>query len=285
MARTIQQIKKMITDDFMSNPVIQEKYGLTGKEDFENVFSQVSVENILFGIVASAIYVLESLFDTFRSEVDEKIADAVIASVPWYHKAALQFQYGDTLSLDEKTQQYVYVNVDTSKQVVKYAACRDMDGYVYILVAGETNGHPAKLNDEVLQSFRAYINQLKPAGVSTEVYSYDPDEIMIDMAVQYNPLTLNTDGSMISDSSVFPVEDAISKYLAEIRYGGVFNKTHLVDAVQRADGVKDVVLRGVNVKSSNLDSFTEVAGNNYQSQGGSFIPVDLRNTISYELQV
>lgn len=285
MARTIQQIKKMITGDFMSNPVIQEKYGLTGKEDFENAFSQVSVENILFGIVASAIYILESLFDVLRKEVDEKIADAIIASVPWYHKIALQFQYGDSLTLDEYTQRYVYENIDTSKQVVRYASCRDEGGYVYILVAGEKDGLPAKLDDNVMVSFRAYINQLKPAGIVTEIYSYDPDKIIIDMAIEYNPLILNPDGSQIDDLNKFPVEDAIVSYLGEIRYGGVFNKTHLVDAVQKVSGVTDIILRGVKVKSSNIEDFIDVAGNNYQSQGGSFIPVDMRRNISYEVQI
>ena len=65
MARSVQQIKKSMTDRFMAEPVIKEKYGLNEGESFDNTFSKVSVESVIFGIVASAIYVLESLFELY----------------------------------------------------------------------------------------------------------------------------------------------------------------------------------------------------------------------------
>ena len=106
-----------MTQQFMADATIQELYGFSVGAVFEDTFSAVSLESIWFSIVASAIYVLESLFDAFRADVDAKIAGAVVASIPWYHKICLEFQYGDSLVYDEETQGFVYPVIDTTKQL------------------------------------------------------------------------------------------------------------------------------------------------------------------------
>ena len=286
MARTIKQIKKSMTDQFMADPVLREKYGLTAEDTFDGSFSAVSFESILFGIVAAAIYTLEAIFDAFRREIDTKIADSVVASIPWYHKICLEYQHGDNLVLNEATSEYVYELIDDSKKLVKFAACRDRGGGVYILVAKEgADGYPEALSNDVLTAFREYINRRKPAGVITDVYSYNPDDITLSIRVQYNPILLNSDGSLITDPSVFPVEDAVNNYLASILYGGTFNRNKLIDAVQSVEGVQDLILGEVSAKASDAQSFSVVDGNNYTSVGGSFRSANLRNTISYVLEI
>ena len=286
MARTIKQIKKSMTDQFMADPVLREKYGLTAEDTFDGSFSAVSFESILFGIVAAAIYTLEAIFDAFRREIDTKIAGSVVASIPWYHKICLEYQHGDNLVLNESTSEYVYELIDDSKKLVKFAACRDRGGGVYILVAKEgADGYPEALSNDVLTAFREYVNRRKPAGVITDVYSYNPDDITLSIRVQYNPILLNSDGSLITDPSVFPVEDAVNNYLASILYGGTFNRNKLIDAVQSVEGVQDLILGEVSAKASGAQSYSVVEGNNYTSVGGSFRSANLRNTISYVLEI
>ena len=286
MARTIKQIKKSMTDQFMADPVLREKYGLTAEDTFDGSFSAVSFESILFGIVAAAIYTLEAIFDAFRREIDTKIADSVVASIPWYHKICLEYQHGDNLVLNEATSEYVYELIDDSKKLVKFAACRDRGGGVYILVAKMgADGYPEALSNDVLTAFREYVNRRKPAGVITDVYSYNPDNITLSIRVQYNPILLNSDGSLIADPFVFPVEDAVNNYLASILYGGTFNRNKLIDAVQSVEGVQDLILGEVAAKAADSQSYTVVEGNNYTSIGGSFRSANLRNTISYVLEI
>ena len=286
MARTIKQIKKSMTDQFMSDPVLREKYGLTAEDTFDRSFSAVSFESILFGIVAAAIYTLEAIFDAFRREIDTKIADSVVASIPWYHKICLEYQHGDNLVLNEATSEYVYELIDDSKKLVKFAACRDRGGGVYILVAKMgADGYPEALSNDVLTAFKEYINRRKPAGVITDVYSYNPDDITLSIRIQYNPILLNSDGSLIADPSVFPVEDAVNNYLASVIYGGTFNRNKLIDAVQSVEGVQDLILGEVSAKASDAQSYSLVEGNNYTSVGGSFRSANLRNTISYVLEI
>ena len=286
MARTIKQIKKSMTDEFMASADIREKYGLSQSDTFDAAFSTVSFESILFGIIATAVYALEALFDLFRADVDKKISSAVLSSIPWYHKICLEYQHGDALVLDEKTMQFIYPTDSPEKQQVKFAACRDKGGYVYILVAKDDGtGRPAMLSEDVLMPFKEYINCRKPAGVPTEIYSYDPDVIEVSLTVQYDPLVISADGSLISNPTIFPVETAVTEYLHRVEYGGALNKTRLVDAVQNVAGVKDVILNQVRSRAATGKSLDVVNTNNYESVGGAFQPENLRNTISYVLQI
>lgn len=286
MARTIRQIKGAMTQQFMADSTIIERYGFEAGASFDDTFSAVSLESIWFSIVAAAIYVLETLFDAFKADVDAKIAEAVVASIPWYHKISLEFQYGDSLVFDEKTQGFVYPVIDTAKQIVKYAACRDLGGMVYVLASKDNgSGAPTALSADELTAFSSYLHERKPAGVLLQAASYDPDEVQVVMTVQYNPQVLSPDGQLIAEPGVYPVEDAINTYLAKIVYGGALNKTKLIDAVQAAAGVVDVVLTSVAVKTAAEAEFTPVVGNNYTSVGGSFVSDNLRSGISYVLSL
>lgn len=285
MARTIEQIKRQMTDRFIADPVIREKYGLTGSITFEEAFSRVSIESIIFFVVASAIYIVESIFDRHSSDVDKKIAGAVLASLPWYHKTALAYQHGDELVWDEATQSYGYAVVSESRRPIRYAACRDMGGGIRILVSGaDESGRPKKVSDDILTALKHYINRSKPAGVMVDVYSLDPDAIELKISVQYNPLILSSDGSLIKAPAVFPVEKAVQDYLRDILYGGTFNKTKLVDSIQNAEGVVDVVLTDAKATLSSGEVIV-IEGNNYTAKGGSFEAKRLKEGISYVLSL
>ena len=275
-----------MTMQFMADPTIIERYGFPAGASFDETFSAVSLESIWFSIVAAAIYVLETLFDAFKEDVDAKIAQAAVASIPWYHKISLEFQYGDALVFDEQTQQFVYPEVDESKQIVKFAACRDLGGMVYVLASKDNgSGSPAALSSAELSAFDAYLRERKPAGVLLQTDSFSPDLVRVVMAVQYDPQVITSEGELIADPTVYPVEEAINSYLNGIVYGGALNKTKLVDAVQGAAGVIDVSLTSVSVKTAAGDEYSPVSGNNYVSVGGSFVSNNLRNSISYVLSL
>ena len=279
MARSISEIKRTMTDAFMQDEAIREAYGLSqDKTRFADCFSAVSLENLLFYIVAACHYVLESIFEKFTQDVEQKISRAVVASIPWYFDKAKAFQYGDALVLNPRTFGYEYAKVDTSKQLVKYVAVRDRGASIEMLVSAGPNGKPIPLSDEVLTAFKHYINAIKISGVVINVRTRKADELTIAVKVVVDPLKINRQGVDIASSEKV-VEHAIENYLADIVYGGTFNKTKLVDAIQRVDGVVDVVLGTCKYKAG--DDFKEIAGNNYTAVGGSFIAVGLDKTIEY----
>lgn len=247
MARTVSEIKKTMTDAFMADATIREKYGLKEGSTWNGSFSSVSLENIIFFIVAACCHVLESIFELYIKDVDEKISMAVVASVPWYYKMAKAFQYGDQLVLNETTQQYGYAIIDESKQVVKYAAVRDRGTSVQILVSGDKNGMPVALSNDVLTVFKQYMNRVKVAGVILGITSKRGDYLSIEANISVDPLVIDEEGYRLSDGTK-PVESAIEEHLKNIKYGGTFNKTKLVNAILAVDGVEDVELTSVRDK-------------------------------------
>ena len=96
MARTIAEIKKEMTDAYMSNSIIRDLYGITGDADFDSVFSPVSIESTLFYIFAATAHVIEQMFDQFKSDVEERIdaniipTDGIIA-VRWLSSMVIRW--------------------------------------------------------------------------------------------------------------------------------------------------------------------------------------------------
>lgn len=283
MARSVAEIKKTMTDAFMADATIREKYGLSVNDTFSSKFSSVSIENILFFIVAACCHVLEMIFDQHKRDVEDKIALAVVASVPWYYKMALAFQYGDSLVLNDRTWQYEYASIDESKQVIKYAAVRDKGTSVQILVSGDQGGSPVALSNDVLTVFKQYMNRVKVAGVILNITSKESDNVTVMATITIDPLVLNENGELLSDGSK-PVEEAITSYLKHIIYGGTFNKTRLVDVIQAVEGVVDVELEECKYKPANSSEWMVLSGNNYTGNSGSYIPVDLENSLTYVVQ-
>ena len=283
MARTVAEIKKTMTDAFMADATIREKYGLKEGSTWNGSFSSVSLENIIFFIVAACCHVLESIFELYIKDVDEKISMAVVASVPWYYKMAKAFQYGDSLVLNEDTQQYGYATIDEGKQVVKYAAVRDRGTSVQILVSGEKDGKPVALSNSVLTVFKEYMNRVKVAGVVLSIRSKNADKMVIMAKVYVDSLVINSDGTLISDGSK-PVEEAINAYLANIVYGGTFNKTKLTNAILGVEGVSDVEIGECSYMEDGGTEYTVIKGNNYTALGGCFVSEGLSNSLSYVVQ-
>lgn len=280
MARTVSEIKKTMTDAFMADANIREKYGLKEGDTWNRCFSSVSLENIIFFIVAACSHVLEAIFEQYTKDVDEKVSMAVVASVPWYYKMAKAFQYGDSLVLNEDTQQYGYATIDEGKQVVKYAAVRDRGTSVQILVSGEKDGKPVALSNSVLTVFKEYMNRVKVAGVVLNISSKESDKLSISATISVDSLVIDENGVKLSDGTM-PIEEAIENHLKDIQYGGTFNKTKLISAILSVDGVEDVELGTCSYKRDGDLSWTTLAGNNYIGESGSYIPEKLSETLSY----
>lgn len=280
MARTIAEIKRTMTDAFMANATLREAYGLAEGDTFEGSFSAVSIENILFYIVAACCHVMEALFDRHRQDVDDKISRAVVASVPWYYRVARQFQYGDALAFDETTSQWRYPTTDEKKRLVRYVAVRDRGTSIQILASADKDGLPEPLSADILTAFKHYMNRVKIAGVVLNVRSLPADYIQIRATIQVDPLIFSTNGTRNGEESR-PVEDSINAYLRGITYGGTFNKTRLVDAIQGVEGVVDVALAECLYKTAADTDYRPVAGNNYTAVGGSFVAIGLQNSIRY----
>lgn len=284
MARTTAEIKKTMTDAFLSDKTLREKYGLKEGTTWNAAFSAVSIENILLFVVAACCHVLEVLTEQWINETCERMDRAVVASVPWYHRTALAFQYGDSLVLDEDTGRYGYAATDEGKQPVKYVAVRDRGTSVEILASADKDGMPVPLEGDVLTAFKQYLNTVKIAGIVLNVHSRPADSIMVRAEVWVDPMVLSKEGTRLADGSK-AVNDAVNAYLRGIVYGGTFNKTKLTDAIQAVEGVVDVELGQCFYKTQDSGAaWTLIEGNNYTAAGGSMVAEGLDNSLAYVVE-
>lgn len=281
MARTINEIKHSMTSAFMANESVRNLYGFGENDSFEQRFSPLSIENILFYIVAACCHVVEQLFDHHRRDVEDIVASAIVASVPWYHKMALAYQHGDALSLDPLTMSYRYAEETESRRCIKYASVQDCDTYLRILVSKDEGGQPAPLDDEVLEAFTHYMNRIKIAGIVLRINSLPADSIRISANISIDPLILDRNGRRLAaENETYPVREAIEAYLKGILYGGEFNKTRLVDAIQSVEGVTDVELLECSATAAD-DTHTLITGQNHRAASGCFVTSNLENTLRY----
>lgn len=281
MARTTEEIKQQMTDAFLASSTLRNAYGIAEGTAWKDAFSSVSLENVLLFIVAAAIHVVERIFDQFKVDVDEKVENAIVASVPWYHAKALEYQHGDQLVLNPDTYGYGYAEVDETKQVVKYCAVRDKGTSVQVLISGDNGGSPVAFDASVMTPFTAYMDKIKLAGVVLNCASYASDHVKITANITVDAMVINDDGTLVSDGTTKPVEDAIRGYLKGILYGGTFNKTKLVDAIQAVEGVEDVELTLVEVRADSEANYTTLTGNNYVGVSGSYVADNLSTTLTY----
>ena len=124
MARSIATIKAEITTSFMADEGLSSAYGFEVGASFDSVFSKVSLESIIFGIVATVIYTLEVLFDSHKSEITDLLDSQKPHRTRWYRDKVLAFQFGRSLA-DESD---VYDEVVDSEKVVKFAAVTEYQG-------------------------------------------------------------------------------------------------------------------------------------------------------------
>jgi hypothetical protein len=284
MARTINEIYLSIVAEKNNQPTINSLQPAVDSEQqlLSDVASASKVADwrLWAHIISVAIWVHENLWDIFKAEVDTIVADAIPGTARWLRNQALLFQYGDSLSwIDNK---YQYAVIDTTKQIIKFSAVIETGGQIRLKVAKLVGGVPTKLNSTELAAFQVYINQIKFAGTNVLIISYDPDLLKITYSVKYDPLVLAPDGSLISDPSIFPVENALNAYISGIEWAGIFNFTKATDAIQAASGIVDPVITAAEGKPY-AGSYALI-NQNYESVAG-YMQIDpsfpLSSTITY----
>ncbi|MBQ3563250.1 MAG: hypothetical protein IJA21_01415 [Clostridia bacterium] len=261
MARTIKEIKADMTANFIKQRAVISAYGLDGKKTFDQQFSRVSIESILFYVFAAALWTLEKLFDLHTAEVKERIEQLEPHTLRWYVNKTKAFMYGRKLVAD--TDYYDTSNMsDTdieAAKVVKYAVASESNTVVYIKVAGEKEGKPSLLNESQLSALNSYINTIKDAGVSVQIRNEQADLMRISLVVYYDPTLFAADGtSLVSNGK--PVDDAVKSVITNLPFNGIYRNTDLLAALQTIPGVEVVDISDVKVKACNAETWNDVVG-------------------------
>lgn len=255
MARTIAEIKDSMTADLMRNPDVARAYGFEAGAAFSSHFSKVSVESLLFYIVACAMWVLENLFDQHRRDVEQRI-EAIIPHRPkWYRDKVLRFMEGKELIRDSDT--YDTEGMTESEvsacRIVKHAVATESRdaSLLTIKVAGESGGERQPLTAEQERHLAAYIGEIKDAGVRVALVNMEADTFCCTVDVYYNAML---DPADVQASCTATIRD----YIENLPFNGEYTNMALVDRLQAVEGVKIVELRGSTSQAANEGTTTQI---------------------------
>lgn len=263
MARTIQEIQ---------NEILRAKEAEPHLSDL-NSTSKVAIWRLWTYITAFAIWSLEKLFDTHKTEVSEALNQLKPHTARWYRNKALAFQYGFDLIADSdkfnnegKTEDEI-----SNSKIVKYSAVveSETESRLIVKIATENSGELDPISQGQKASFEAYMNEIKDAGVKITTINYLPDILKLQMKIYRDPLVLDENGQSILTGEK-PVETAIKEYLKQLPFDGELVLAHLIDALQKVEGVKIPHL--VLAESKWIDAGTNGYGD-FQPIGVKTIPI------------
>ncbi|MNS21774.1 hypothetical protein D3C72_535440 [compost metagenome] len=254
MARNKAEIKLTLTSAFIVRPEIKSLYNLDPSLTFEQQFSATSFESVLFDVIANAVWILESLFDYHKKEVDSIVAQKRGPYIPFYIQAAKDFQYG--YSLPDGKLEYDNTGLDEAailaSKRVKYAAATGVSKGVRVKVAAEDNGDLVPLDSPVLEAFKHYMERVTPPGINLYLVNEPADLLQLDLTIYYDPLVINASGQRIDGTDNSSVENAINTFLKNQPFDGLFVLARLVDALQQVPGVEIPSLNSAQVKYGSL---------------------------------
>ena len=281
MARTIAEIKAEIGAAYISHETVRSAYGLDENASFDKVFSPISVESVLFYVVAASVWVLEQLFDRHTAEVEQRIEELRPHTLRWYVSKALEYmhnyklvQTNGVISADYYDTTGLSEGDIAAKKIIKYAVATENNTQVLIKVAkAKADGRPAPLTANEKAGFEYYLSQIKDAGVYIKVLSEAADKMNVELVVLYDPSVLNADFVTTDDREEYRqlvitdpnsgkelIKEAVQEVIARLPFNGEYRNSDLMAAVQAIEGVQVADIASVKVCSDGSENYTDVVG-------------------------
>lgn len=225
--RTLQEIQTEILQAKEAEPLLSEL----------NSNSKTAIWRLWIYIISFAIFTLEKIFAQHKKEVDFLLSELKPHTARWYRNKALAFRYGVDLLPDSDQYPPLPLEGDGGR-IIKYSAVIETEnGQLIVKIATERGGKLQPISASEKQAFEAYIAQIKDAGVRIAVINYLPDRLILDLEIYYDPLVLDENGTHRL-SGEKPVEIAIQNYMKKLPFNGEMILAHLVDELQKVEGVK-----------------------------------------------
>lgn len=203
--------------------------------------SKMSIINAITYTVSSVVYSFETLLDTFMVDFANIMAGRIHGTAAYYANAMKKWQYGDSLVVDESGTSFYYQNEDSSKCLITRVSYEEQyntdykDNVLILKVAKGEGNSLEQLSYEELLSARAYMNQIKFAGVKTRVVSRKGDVLVPRLTVYY-------DGAISEDEMYTNIETALSDYIENMSFDSNVYVQKIIDAIQSAEHVMDVYM-------------------------------------------
>jgi hypothetical protein len=241
--------------------------------------SKVAIWRLFLYVFAVGSWTIETLYDKLVMTIDAIMAAKRPHTLRWYAEESKKYQYGHELVWADY--QYSYAVYDPDARIIKYASAQEFNGKVILKVAKEVGGAKTALTTDEKNAFSAFWNAWRDAGTKLEIKSLAADQLRVNIRIIRDRMVLRSNNSLLRDSSVFPISDAIASFGNALEFDGILRMSKLVDAIQAAEGVVDVKLehawhRPAGGTYSEVDMFVNSVAGHFEIDidASSFVYVD-----------
>ncbi|GHV13661.1 hypothetical protein FACS1894169_01140 [Bacteroidia bacterium] len=259
---TISEVKKQITDVFISNETVKNLYGLEEGKTFEEQFLPLSLESIFSYTVASAIWLIYAVIEQFKTDIQALLRNEKAHTANWYATRAKDFQFGCDLTVDTDSYDNSALTDEQieAAKIIKFAAATETEdqSILFLKIANENGGNKQPVTDVQLIAFKAYLGRIKDAGVRISVINAQPDDLRLELDIYYNPLILGSDGSRLDGADETPVQNMIRDYVSNLSFNGLYVNQSLVDRLQTVEGIEIAELKGASSRYGDQVNFTVI---------------------------
>lgn len=229
-------MSRTLTEIYNEAVATRDKY-LELKELNNN--SKMSVINAFTWVAAAAIYSFETLMDAFMLDVATIFNNRINGTPAYYANAMLKWQYGDTLTVNDEGTSFSYATEDVNKRIITHVSYQEYYSSDYkdnVLLLKVAKGQKAALEpltyDELVLA-KAYLNQIKFAGVKVNVTSKKGDILVPRVTVYY-------DGAVPKDTLYDAIDAALIDFIAGMKFDSLIYTQKIIDAIQSVEHVTDV---------------------------------------------
>ena len=201
--------------------------------------SKMSIINAFTWVTAAAIYSFETLLDVFTTDIAKTFTQRINGTSAYYANAMLKWQYGDDLIINDEGTAFHYATEDTTKRLITHVSYQEYyneefkDNILILKVATGEGSSLSQLSDEELIAARAYLNQIKFAGVKCNVVSCRGDVLVPRVTVYY-------DGAITKEELYDNIDTALIDFIVNMKFDSLIYSQKIIDAIQKVEHVTDV---------------------------------------------
>ena len=201
--------------------------------------SKMSIINAFTWVTAAAIYSFETLLDVFTTDIAKTFTQRINGTSAYYANAMLKWQYGDDLIINDEGTAFHYATEDTTKRLITHVSYQEYyneefkDNIFILKVASGEGRSLSQLSDEELIAARAYLNQIKFAGVKCNVVSRRGDVLVPRVTVYY-------DGAITKEELYDNIDTALIDFIVNMKFDSLIYSQKIIDAIQKVEHVTDV---------------------------------------------
>lgn len=223
--------------------------------------SKMSVLNQFMWVVSACIHSFEALFDAFILDISNTFNNRINGTPAFYANSMLKWQYGDELVVSEDGTKFYYPSVDEGKRVISHVSHYTIydpaykDDMLILKVAKQGKNGLEKLTYDELVKARAYLGQIKFAGVKAKLVSRIGDVLVPKVTVYY-------DGSVTKEEMYTALEQSLHKFSNSMKFDSALYVQQVFDYLLSTPHVTDVYIdnstqQGIYIAQSTDDDTLE----------------------------